>query len=748
MEKTGPIVEKVIVYAFIALLLGMLSPFDNGGGYFFDSRAIFYLAAILLGALYCLAWIWGGFEYNRAGPGLLFLLFYVVALFSVYHLYNVRASLDSLILFLSYFAIFLLTANLITTETSLRSGFITLVTAGTILSFYGIYQYLFGFRYLRELVSTQQIDISTPNRVFAIFTSPNVFAGLLVMLIPLALTLFLTAGARPGKFLSGLAVVSMVESVFLTASRGGLLSLGLLVGILLLGFWKIKELKLFLINFAFFGLLTGLTHLLLNRIAADLAAGTIHKALEVTGAVSSAAGRFDLWQGTLNMIRSFPFIGSGIGTFAGLYPRFQAGSIYSKFAHNTYLQITAETGIVGGLLFLAIIGYLWWKPLRTFLNSAGRHQLYSLALFSALSVAVLRNLVDYDCLIPAAGMTFWFLAGLTFSPALAGLGRDRKIVSLKSWSERTKVYASLAVSAVAVLLLVLVILAFTGYLYREQASRDFKKRRYAAAAETLEKAVSFDPLAAQYRHELALNYQLIWNASGGANWIPLFKAIESEKKAVALEPEWAGFHKQLGILYSLSGENVLALKELKLAEKLYPNHPGYKVALGRFYLDNKQPKLAVSKLKEAIKLPYYQRLISSGKIKHGAFDRSDPAIAIEDAYVLLGEAYMDLDRPDKALEIYSDLVDYSPENVTAYLGRGWIYLKVKKDSKKALSDFKQAVKLEPNLFYGYYYLGITYGERGEQEQAAKAFKKALKIDPGMKREIEAELEKLQPEGCN
>jgi len=69
MEKTGSTTEKVIVYALIALLFGMLSPFDNGGGYFFDSRALFYLAVIILGALFCLALIWGRPGPDRTGAG-------------------------------------------------------------------------------------------------------------------------------------------------------------------------------------------------------------------------------------------------------------------------------------------------------------------------------------------------------------------------------------------------------------------------------------------------------------------------------------------------------------------------------------------------------------------------------------------------------------------------------------------------------------------------------------------------------
>src|SRR5262249_28001349 len=64
------------------------------------------------------------------------------------------------------------------------------------------------------------------------------------------------------------------------------------------------------------------------------------------------------WKGTTEMAMHNPMIGTGIGSFSTAYPPFaQVG--FTEHAHNSYLQIAAESGIPG-LVFLvaAVFGVL------------------------------------------------------------------------------------------------------------------------------------------------------------------------------------------------------------------------------------------------------------------------------------------------------------------------------------------------------------------------------------------------------
>jgi O-antigen ligase len=76
-------------------------------------------------------------------------------------------------------------------------------------------------------------------------------------------------------------------------------------------------------------------------------------------------GRLDLWTVGLRMVEAHPFAGVGTGQFPivsvhyllrpGLIERGDLILSTPKVAHNTYLNVVAELGIVGGVLFAAIL---------------------------------------------------------------------------------------------------------------------------------------------------------------------------------------------------------------------------------------------------------------------------------------------------------------------------------------------------------------------------------------------------------
>lgn len=68
--------------------------------------------------------------------------------------------------------------------------------------------------------------------------------------------------------------------------------------------------------------------------------------------------RPDIWAATIHLALQRPLFGFGTGTFAAVYPQVvEPTHLTSGYAaHNDLLQIMLETGIVGGILYLAIIG--------------------------------------------------------------------------------------------------------------------------------------------------------------------------------------------------------------------------------------------------------------------------------------------------------------------------------------------------------------------------------------------------------
>lgn len=83
----------------------------------------------------------------------------------------------------------------------------------------------------------------------------------------------------------------------------------------------------------------------------------------------------------------------------------------------------------------------------------------------------------------------------------------------------------------------------------------------------------------------------------------------------------------------------------------------------------------------------------------------------------------------KAREYYDRALELDPEFSLALSSRGlaWL-LDANKDFPKAVEDFKQALKTDPNCVEAYYGLGMTYGYQDRYETARYYFDKGLSIN--------------------
>ncbi|MGB8509008.1 MAG: O-antigen ligase family protein, partial [Pyrinomonadaceae bacterium] len=81
-------------------------------------------------------------------------------------------------------------------------------------------------------------------------------------------------------------------------------------------------------------------------------------------------GRTHFWKGAVEIIKDHPFAGAGLGAFSAVYPRYDTGNGLFRLeqAHNDYLQILSDGGIVGaalGLLFLVALFLMAFRRMAT-----------------------------------------------------------------------------------------------------------------------------------------------------------------------------------------------------------------------------------------------------------------------------------------------------------------------------------------------------------------------------------------------
>ena len=121
----------------------------------------------------------------------------------------------------------------------------------------------------------------------------------------------------------------------------------------------------------------------------------------------------------LPVIKKHPWFGIGWGSYWLTYPDYnffiQEPDVIIFHAHNMYLHIPAETGLLGGVFFFTLFfgqGYVSWKRWK---EKQGLSRLLGLAgILLCLSAAV-YGISDYPLFSRSVSFCFWFLSALCIS---------------------------------------------------------------------------------------------------------------------------------------------------------------------------------------------------------------------------------------------------------------------------------------------------------------------------------------------
>jgi putative inorganic carbon (hco3(-)) transporter len=211
----------------------------------------------------------------------------------------------------------------------------------------GIFQDIWGFDLLRH----RRIDtLDYLHRISASFVHPNDFGAFLITFLPVAIAAFLAEHARKKKLFFGSICLLGIYCLLRTSSRGAWL--GLFVGMALYLFFYNRKILLLLPVIAALFVLSSPSGI--DRISGffSLEKNTVWE-------------RMQLWKGAWNMIREHPVLGFGINTFSqyfGTYKPVDYPDI--RYAHNSYLQMWSEIGLIGLMAFFAVLSVVFRMALR------------------------------------------------------------------------------------------------------------------------------------------------------------------------------------------------------------------------------------------------------------------------------------------------------------------------------------------------------------------------------------------------
>lgn len=163
------------------------------------------------------------------------------------------------------------------------------------------------------------------------------------------------------------------HAIFLTGSRGGFLGL-VVITILIIFQSKVKKYGVILLCCLLIVFIWQGGDVLKGRTTIYNAEGTIE---------SSAQGRLNSWAVALKMIEEYPLTGVGVSSFGAAFPFFS--DAHPLEAHNTYLQICAESGLLALFFYVSFLFYTLKKLYE--INRKSESESYSLCMSKALLLA-------------------------------------------------------------------------------------------------------------------------------------------------------------------------------------------------------------------------------------------------------------------------------------------------------------------------------------------------------------------------
>jgi O-antigen ligase len=182
---------------------------------------------------------------------------------------------------------------------------------------------------------------------------PNDIAYVLISLFPLSLFYVVRNDGILKKILAIVTIGASIPVILLSGSRGGLL--GLITVFLLIFFTRMGSLKFF------YKLLILLSIVMIANFYSEKI--NIDRYLTLTEVsedynMTDEFGRLQVWKKGLELFFSNPITGVGVNCFAMAIGYLRGELFLIPFwqaPHNSYLQIAAETGIIGFVIFILII---------------------------------------------------------------------------------------------------------------------------------------------------------------------------------------------------------------------------------------------------------------------------------------------------------------------------------------------------------------------------------------------------------
>ena len=581
------------------------------------------------------------------------LSFIIICVLSLIWSNNPFISLKELPLFLAGPLLYFTIVNNIYNERQINRIIGAVIIVGALFGIYGILQYN-GIDFLFWIGNVER------GKVFGLFGNAGYFAEYLILPLPITISLFLVSKNKTIKILLLIGILTMASTIALTFTRTPYLSLVISFIFMLLLFVISRGKEFFTDNKKIFIVVFLAIIIIISLIVVPNPLnkpGTVISKIKSRASVNqlsqdySIRRRIATWKFTMLLIKDHPLLGSGIGSFKYNSLKYQAKffdqgdnrALYpygvADKTHNEYLQLGAELGIIGLIIFIWLIFAYFNYGLKILKREKDR---YKQGIIIGLMGSVMAFLVDSIFWFPLhhsfTSFLFWLCLGLLI---VMGLKEDeaayksksnKKIINTKNDIHRFKPLLFICIILFAAVFSTLVSRPFIARIYWYNGFKEIEKENWNEAIKKYEAALSWDPYLGEVYYDIG-------------------KILQNKE------------------FYGIAGEY------LEKAEK-YIDHPDLPLDLAIIYLKSGKLDEAAVKLKQAISYQPDEK-------------------SMLPLYAELGNTYLQLKRYKPAEIVLKDALKIDPDFINAHYGLAGAYLNQNK-IEEALVELQKVIELAPD----------------------------------------------------
>jgi O-antigen ligase len=253
---------------------------------------------------------------------------------------------------------------------------------------------------------------------FGPYVNRNHFAGFVELTLPIALAMLVFRGIQRDVYpLVGLLAIVPAGALILSGSRGGIVSFAFEIAVL----WLLARTRTSPDRPRF----VGIAIVVFAAVALIVWLGAA-KALERFASLHigevTMSRRVSMIRGAAHIFKDHPIDGAGLGALVAVYPRYETlydGKLVDH-VHNDYIEMLAETGLLGGICGLAFLWILFRQARICYAAEQGH---FSRALhagaMAGLCGILLHTFVDFNLHIPSNSLLFLVMAHLASTPPVA-----------------------------------------------------------------------------------------------------------------------------------------------------------------------------------------------------------------------------------------------------------------------------------------------------------------------------------------